>query len=238
VSGAWPAPLLGAALALGLAGSLHCVAMCGGIAAAVGARLSAWSRRGQALLFNLARLGGYALLGGFAGLLAGGVAGHGGVAEHSGMQGPARWPRLVAAILMLALGIQLLAGRDWLGLERAGAAVWRGLRPLTGRAAALPGMWRPLALGVLWGFLPCGLVWSALALAASSGSAPAGVLTMLAFGAGTLPAMLAATLAGQAALGRLGGRNPRRVAGLLMLAFAAWTALGALLATAGGHGAA
>lgn len=228
ITAAWP--LLAASLTLGLAGSLHCVAMCGGIAAAVGARLPAWARRRQALIFNFGRLGSYALLGVLAGLLVGGIAGQAALAGHAGAHGPGRWPRFAAALLMLILGIQLASGRDWFGLERAGAAVWRRLRPLTGRAVALPGLLRPLALGVLWGFLPCGLVWSALALAASSSSAPTGLLVMLAFGTGTLPAMLTATLAGQAALRRLGGHNPRRVAGLLMLLFAAWTAAGALLA--------
>ena len=224
---AWP--LLAASLTLGLAGSLHCVAMCGGIAAAAGSRMTAGPHRPAALLFNLARIASYGMLGLAVAALTGVVA------TATGGHAPA-WPlRALAALLMSGLALQLLSGRDWLGLERLGAALWRQLQPLTGRAARLPGPARFIALGLLWGFLPCGLVWSALALAASSGSAPAGLLVMLAFGAGTLPAMLAATLAGQAALRRLGGCNPRRVAGLLMLVFAAWTAVGALLASGGGH---
>jgi sulfite exporter TauE/SafE len=141
---------------------------------------------------------------------------------------------------MLVLGLQLLAGRDWLGLERLGARFWRRLQPLTGSAMGLPGPARFFALGALWGFLPCGLVYSALALAAASGSAAGGALAMLAFGAGTLPSMITTTLAGSAVMRRLGGRNTRAIAGGLMIVFAVWTALGPLAPHAGRaqHGAA
>lgn len=220
-------PLLGAAATLGLAGSLHCVAMCGGIAAAAGSRMAGSAAWPGALLFNLARCASYGILGLTVATLAGAaVAG----------AGAAAWlPRALAALLMLALGVQLWSGRDWLGAERAGAAVWRRLRPLARRAAQWPGLLRYLALGLLWGFLPCGLVYSALALAATAQPAAIGALAMLAFGAGTLPAMLATTLAGHGLVVQLGRRNPRRIAGLLMILFALWTAFG--LAATGQHGA-
>ncbi len=218
IAAAWP--LLAASLTLGLAGSLHCVAMCGGIAAAAGSRMTPGAHRPAALLFNLARIASYGILGLLVAVLTG-VA-----VTATGGHAPA-WPlRALAALLMFGLGVQLVAGRDWFGFERLGAALWRRLQPLTGRAARLPGPARFIALGLLWGFLPCGLVYSALALAATGGSPLAGMLAMLAFGAGTLPAMLATTLAGHTVLVRLGGRNPRRVAGVLMLAFALWTMLG------------
>src|SRR5690606_37864229 len=93
------------------------------------------------------------------------------------------------------------------------------------------------ALGVVWGFLPCGLVYSAAALAATTGSAAAASLTMVAFGLGTLPSMLGMTLAGTAMLRRGSAPGLRIAAGVLMLGFAAWTALGPL-APHSGHGAA
>ncbi|TAK52836.1 MAG: sulfite exporter TauE/SafE family protein [Gammaproteobacteria bacterium] len=218
ITAAWP--LLAASLTLGLAGSLHCVAMCGGIAAAAGSRMTAGPHRPAALLFNVARIASYGMLGLALATLAGAAVTAAGGHAHL-------WPlRALAALLMLGLAVQLLSNRDWLGLERLGAALWRRLQPLTGRAARLPGPARFIALGLLWGFLPCGLVYSALALAATGGSPLAGALAMLAFGAGTLPSMLATTLAGHTVLARLGGRNPRRLAGVLMLAFASWTLLG------------
>ncbi len=138
---------------------------------------------------------------------------------------------------MLFMGLSLLTGRDLLSLERLGGRLWERLRPLAGRALTLPPALRFAALGLLWGFLPCGLVYSALALSAASGSALAGGATMLAFGLGTLPAMLAVTLAGTAFTRRFSSLWTRRLAGLLMIVFAFWTAFGTLAPHGGGHGA-
>lgn len=213
---------LAAAAALGLGGNVHCLAMCGGIAAAAGARLPAsapgTSPAIAALLLNAGRLLAYASLG----LVAGGLAGGALDALPAGLG--LRVARLAAALLMALMGLQLLLRRDLLGLERAGGWVWRRVQPLTGRAWRLPGALRPLALGAAWGFLPCGLVYSAVALAATAGSAQGGALTMLAFGAMTLPSMAGAALSGAAIAPWLARPGSRMVAGLLLLAFAAWTA--------------
>lgn len=227
---ALPWPLLAAAATLGLAGSVHCVGMCGGIAAATGARLGTAggpAAMSRGVVFNVGRVLSYAALGGLVGALAGAAVG----------QFPVR-PlvialRLLAALLMLAMGVSLLSGRDLLSLERLGGRLWARLRPLAGRALGLPGPLRFGALGLLWGFLPCGLVYSALALAAVAGSAAAGAATMVAFGAGTLPSMLAVTLAGTAMTRRFAGTRTRTAAGLLMIAFAIWTAFGPMAPHAG-----
>jgi sulfite exporter TauE/SafE len=207
--------------------------MCGGIAAAAGTRAGNVAQGGalaRAIAFNAGRLAGYALLGALVGSIAAAISG----------QFPVR-PlafalRLLAALLMLAMGLSLLSGRDLLSLERLGGQAWSRIRPLAGRALSLPGPLRFAALGTVWGFLPCGLVYSALALAAVSASATAGAATMLAFGAGTLPSMLALTLAGGVVTRRFAGLRTRAVAGALMILFAAWTALGPL-SPHGGHGA-
>ena len=219
--------MLAAAATLGFAGSAHCLGMCGGIAAAGGTGRSTV----QGILFNLGRLAGYAVLGGGVGALVGAVLG--GLPVRPFAIGL----RFLAALLMLVLGLALLTGRDLLSLERLGAAVWQRLRPLAARSIALPAGLRSAGRGVLWGFLPCGLVYSALSLAAASGSATAGSLTMLAFGLGTLPAMLAVTLAGAAITRRFAGLRTRRLAGILMIGFAVWTALGFLAPHPPGQGA-
>ena len=226
-----PWPLLGAAATLGFAGSIHCLGMCGGIAAAAGARLGDGRGSGavpRGIAFNTGRIASYAGLGALVGVVAGALLG----------QFPVR-PfavtfRLLAALLMLAMGLSLLSGRDLLSLERLGGRVWHRVRPLAGRVLSLPGALRFAVLGMLWGFLPCGLVYSALALAAVAGSPTAGAAAMLAFGAGTLPSMLAVTLAGTAMTRRFAGTRTRMAAGALMIAFAAWTALG-LMAPHGNH---
>ena len=229
--GAWPT--LTAAAVLGLAGSVHCLGMCGGIAAAAGARAqdgaSAWSAFLSGTAFNLGRIGGYALLGTVVGALVGAA-----VAQVP-VRPFAQGMRALAGLLMLFMGLSLLTGRDLLALERLGGRAWQQLRPLAARALDLPRPLRFAALGVLWGFLPCGLVYSALALAATGGSGPAGAATMLAFGAGTLPAMLAVTLAGTAFVRTFAARGTRRLAGTLMILFAAWTALGTQAPHGGNH---
>lgn len=221
---AWP--VLAAATTLGVAGAAHCLGMCGGIAAAAGTQLGRTGAGGSRVLaglsFNLGRVACYAGLGAGAGAIISATAG--------------RFPagpltaglRVTAALLMAGLAFSLLWRRDLLGLERLGGRLWRRLQPLAGPALALPIHLRLAALGALWGFLPCGLVYSALALAAASGSAAGGALTMLAFGLGTLPSMVAATLFGTALLKRRSGARTRTAAGLLMLLFAAWTAAGPL----------
>jgi uncharacterized protein len=222
---------LPAALAAGLAGGAHCAAMCGGIATAAGAsfRTGAGLPVGAAVAFNAARLAGYATIGA---LLAGAFGSLGGALP---VESFATVERLLAALLMAALAVRLLTGRDLLGLERAGGWAWQHLRPLFGRALALPAGWRHAALGFLWGWLPCGLVYSVLLLAAATGEPVTAAGTMLAFGLGTLPALLGLTL-GAASLGQwLRQPHVRRVAGVLVLACAAWTAAPMVGHGAGGH---
>jgi len=225
-----PWPMLAAAATLGLAGSAHCLGMCGGIAAAAGTQ----GRRGGTasgslggILFNLGRIAAYAGLGaGIAAVVGSALAGLPFRPVAVGL-------RMVAALLMLVLALNLLTGRDLLALEHLGGRFWNRIRPLAGRALALPPLLRFGVLGLLWGFLPCGLVYSALSLAAASGSAAAGGLVMLAFGLGTLPSMLAVTLAGGALTRCFSGLRTRRAAGVLMLLFALWTALGPMAPHAG-----
>jgi sulfite exporter TauE/SafE len=215
-----------AALAAGFAGGAHCAAMCGGIASAAGASFRTGSGLpiGPALAFNGARLLGYALLGALLATV------YGALGALLPLQGIAWAGRIVAVVVMAALALRLLTGRDWLGLERFGGWAWQALRPLFGRATALPPGLRHGAMGLLWGFLPCGLVYSVLLMAAATGNPAVAAASMLAFGLGTLPPLLGLTL-GAATLGEwLRRPGMRRAAGVAVLACAAWT-----LAFALGH---
>lgn len=216
---------MAAALAAGFAGSAHCAVMCGGIAAAVGATL----RRGgglplgAALAFNAARLLSYAVVGAALALLLGGLL------APAALPALAQGARIAAALVLAALGLRLLTGRDVLGAERLGQAFWARLRPAFRRVGRLPAPLRPAMLGLLWGFMPCGLVYSVLLVAAASADAVTGAGTMLAFGAGTLPAMLGFTLGGASLAERLRHPTSRRAAGSLVLLAAVWTFAGALM---------
>jgi sulfite exporter TauE/SafE len=220
---------LAAALAAGFAGSAHCAAMCGGIAAAAGGsfRRDAQLPVGPALAFNVARLASYALVGA---VLAGGF---GALAGALPLPQVARALRLFAGLVLVALALRLLTGRDWLGAERLGSLAWARLRRLLRRVPSLPAALRPAALGALWGFMPCGLVYSVLLVAAATGRPLAAAASMLAFGIGTLPSMLAMTLGAAPASAWLRRPGMRRAAGSAILGCAAWT-LAMALAT-GAH---
>lgn len=224
----------GAALLAGVAGSAHCGAMCGGIAAAFSARAhagNAATATGRVLAFNVGRLAGYATVGvalevlvQVAGARVPGTAFAGGL-------------RIVAALWMAVLAVRLLAKRDLPWIERLGAWCWRHIAPLTGPALRLPSALRPVALGMLWGFMPCGLVYSVLLVAASAPTATEAATIMLAFGAGTLPALVglgAGSAFGFAALAHHPGL--RRVAGVVVLGCGMLTAWGGLAGLTGtGH---
>src|SRR5574343_411826 len=204
---------------VGLLGGTHCVGMCGGIVSALsmGGR-SGW---GGHLAYNAGRILSYALAGAIAGALG---------AASVGLSGqvPVRMALyFIANLMLVAMGLYLLGLSGALAFtERAGQALWRRLQPLTRRFLPVRSAAQAFPLGLLWGWLPCGLVYSALASALTAGSAGRGALMMLAFGLGTLPNLL---LAGML-LARLNEfvKRPvvRTVSGLLVLGFGIYGFIG------------
>jgi hypothetical protein len=210
-----------ALLLLGLASGAHCVGMCGGIVAAFSAPQALVPARSLAraqLAFNAGRISSYAAAGALAGLVGSGA--------YAIAAAPAQAVLHTLASLMLVLVGLYLAGfsgaATW--LERIGAPLWRRLQPLAVRLRA-----NSFAAGAVWGWLPCGLVYGALATAAATGDAARGALAMLAFGAGTLPWLLAAGMAATRLRGWVSQRAFRIAAGGLVLGFGVWG-----LARAGG----
>jgi hypothetical protein len=173
----------------GVAGSWHCVGMCGGFACALGSDPRGRAATlGRQLTYNLGRVTTYCFIGGLVGFLATGLGTSG--ADAPPTSGAQRILAITSGLLMVFIGLQFLG---WLrrshGLPRTGFGgqlLARALRDLL-RA---PGPAAPLAFGVFNGFLPCPLVYAFAAQAAASGGALPGLLVMLAFGLGTFPAML------------------------------------------------
>ncbi len=206
-------PLPVAAILMGVFGSVHCAGMCGGIVSAVCARQTAdggpW---GRSAAFNAGRVASYVALGAAFGA-------SGGAVRALLPAGPTVVAlRAMAAICMLFVGLQILGLPSGIGaLERLGKPLARATAPLLGRLLAPVRRGAALHLlgaGALWGFVPCGMLYATLVLAASSGSAAAGAIVMLGFGAGTSPAMVSlGALAG--AFSRW-GTWPRRAAGVLV----------------------
>ena len=208
-----PAVLTTAFLA-GLLGSGHCFGMCGGIAAGLGA-MSKGRAIMPAMQFNLARLSSYAVLGLLAASLLGGL---------SDLKQAGRIFRLLTAAMIFMIGLKFLF--DFRGLEfieRGGASLWKKVMPLAIRAGNRQDWIGRLLLGALWGLIPCGLVYTILLTAASTANPLGGAATMLAFGIGTLPAMLGLTAAAPVLASFLGDRTVRRVIGFALIVLALWT---------------
>lgn len=203
---------------VGLLGGTHCVGMCGGIVGALSMGGGRWSLH---LAYNTGRILSYGLAGALAGALGAASLGLAG-------QTTARLVLYVFANLMLvALGLYLLGATGALALmEKTGQKLWRRIQPLTRRFLPARTVAQALPLGLLWGWLPCGLVYGALASALSAGSAWHGAGLMLAFGLGTLPNLLLAGVV----LGRFNHfvRNVwvRRFSGILVLGFGVYGLFG------------
>ncbi len=208
------AAALTTAFIAGLLGSAHCFGMCGGISGLFALHESVRGLRRQlpmALTYNAGRLVSYAILG-FAVAAAG--------SRFAGLTPAVGKPvRLIAGAVIILIGLQIAFDFRALGfLERMGGAVWSRLSPVAGRLLPVTSLPRALGLGLLWGLLPCGLVYSALLVAATSLNAVNGALIMFAFGIGTTPAMLLTGL-GAARLAQLmKNRRTRLGAGLLIVA--------------------
>lgn len=211
------------ALLAGLLGGGHCIGMCGGIVSALSFALPP-SRRHPAriaalmLSYNIGRINSYIL----AGLLVGGL-GQLLVAQIQPLTTLLGW----LATLMLVL-MAFYIGQWWTGLTRVealGKYLWRYLEPLGRRLMPVSHPGQALAIGVIWGWLPCGLVYSMLLLALSSGSSFNGGLLMLAFGLGTLPTLLVTGSLARQLTALLRQTLWRQLSALLLLAFAIWQAL-------------
>ena len=126
--------------------------------------------------------------------------------------------RIVAGVIMILFGIYLAGWwHSLLFLERAGAQLWKYIEPLGRRFVPVRGAGQAYLLGLVWGWLPCGMVYAVLALALASGSAASGGSIMLAFGLGTLPVMLAMGLAFNTLKRLVQDPRIRLVAGLLVI---------------------
>ncbi len=228
---------LGAFL-VGLLGGVHCFGMCGGIVAALSfntqvisadslstTRATAQTSKPASQLsvlfgYNLGRLLAYS----FAGAILGGLGA--GVVSLLDIQQSRRVLSVIAALFMIALGLYL-AGL-WQGisyLEKGGHYLWKWIEPLSRRFIPARHFYQAVPLGLVWGWLPCGLVYTVLIWTLSAGSALQGATLMLAFGLGTLPNLLAMGLLAQKLTRWVHNRWVRRLAGGLIAGLGLWMLL-------------
>lgn len=200
------------ALLMGLAGGPHCVVMCG--AACVGIGQAAGQRKDSALWsFQLGRMMGYAGLGGLA---AASMQGLGWLTVQSAALRPV-WTFFHLSTLVLGM-LLLWRAQQPVWLEHAGRKIWSGARAL----AAGRGRGAPLVIGMLWTFLPCGLLYSALLVAALTGNVVEGAIVMALFALGTSVSMMAGPWLWLRLRREDAGGWGVRLAGLALAASSAW----------------
>jgi hypothetical protein len=207
------------AFGLGLVGSTHCLGMCGGIVSALSLSIdkpSALSRAGYITLFNLGRTASYAVAGALIGVI-GQLLGD----YHNNV---ALAMRITSGALLILMGLYLAGWSQLLTkLEKQGQWLWRRLQPLSKSLLPVKTAPQSLALGMLWGWLPCGLVYSTLVWSSTQGNWQLSALLMASFGLGTLPAMFATGIAANQTKLVLQKKRVRNTMGILVILFGVWT---------------
>lgn len=200
------------AFLLGLSGAGHCLGMCGGIAAAL--NLGGPRSPTITVAYHSGRIASYTLLGALLGFAAASV-------------DITAWTiglRYLAGILLIGMGLYI--ANWWRGmaiLERGGAKLWQPVQRLSSNWLPLRRWPQGFALGLCWGLMPCGLIYSSLAWAATAQSASTSALMMLLFGLGTLPAMLSTSFGAARVQALLRQRGLKVVIALLLIGSGLWT---------------
>ncbi|OMH38744.1 sulfite exporter TauE/SafE family protein [Motiliproteus sp. MSK22-1] len=208
------------AFIVGLVGGVHCVGMCGGIVATLSLGLPEKQRRSPLamipyqLAYNLGRTVSYVL----AGALMGGIGAL--LLQWLPLYLAQRILLTFAGIFMILLGLYI--GGWWMLLnkvEQAGTLLWRIIEPAGRKLLPVKTPTQAVGVGLIWGWVPCGLVYSMLINAVSSGSAVSGAGVMLAFALGTLPNLIIMGMLAGVAAHLLQAPLTRKLAGLSIIAF-------------------
>lgn len=200
------------ALLMGLAGGPHCIAMCGAACAGIGK--AAGTRSTSAIwTFQAGRLASYSALGAVA---AASMQGLGWLTTQTAALRPV-WTMFHVVAMVLGLMLLVLA-RQPVWLDSTARGIWSRVRSLN----AAWGHGAPLAIGALWAFMPCGLLYSALLVAALSGGALDGAMSMALFALGSGVSLLIGPWLLLRLRGRGSGEWGIRLAGLALAATSGW----------------
>ena len=211
---------LGAALMLGFAASGHCLAMCGGLSAALGIatakRADGRPRTSLLVAYQAGRMLSYAIAGGLIGGVLGFIVGWLDVDA-------VRWSlRALSAVALVAAALVVFGVLRDPG-SRIGRLLWPRLAPLGQKLFPVTSVARAIGFGMVWGWMPCGFVYTVMVIAALEHDALRSAATMLAFGIGTAPAMVAAAFGARRGASLAAGNAGRRVAGAVLIGSAALT---------------
>ncbi|MFT5419508.1 MAG: sulfite exporter TauE/SafE [Candidatus Endobugula sp.] len=215
-------PTLTVAFFIGLLGGAHCIGMCGGIIGALSMSISVenYVRRFLIIVtYNVGRIVSYLLIAWLFYQLIHQLQ------NYFALQ----FMRYVAGILLIAMGLYL--ANWWRGLvylEKAGSHLWRYIQPLSRTLLPVKSYPQAFFLGFIWGWLPCGLIYSALAYATTATNSFNAVLIMLAFAVGTLPAVMASGLLAERLLMLVKKVHVRQGFAVLIIVFGVWTLFNAV----------
>ena len=179
------------AFIMGMFSSVHCIGMCGSVIGTLTLSLAPKIRNNKRRLFffvlnyNIGRISSYTLAGAIVGLL--GTLFNLPITHGEGH----RALQLFSATIMIGAGLYIA---EWFPrfayIEKLGANFWRLIEPYGRQLIPVKTRRHALLFGMIWGWLPCGLVYGALTLSAATADILRSALTMLAFGLGTLPAVM------------------------------------------------
>lgn len=206
-----------AAFVIGLFSSLHCIGMCGSIIGTLTYSLSQELRNNKRILFsiilsyNLGRVASYAIAGAVVGLLS--------LPFSQGMA--YRFLQLASAAIMTGAGLYI---GGWFPrfayIEKMGSRFWKLIEPFGRKMIPVKTRSQAMLFGMIWGWLPCGLIYTALALAATTGNVMHSSMTMLAFGLGTLPAVVGVGIMTSLLAKLSKARLFKQIVGILFIVFA------------------
>ena len=219
--------ILFTALSIGFFGSTHCLFMCGGIASALSFAIplpqSQWKLAAYPILFGLGRISSYAL----AGAIFAGLSSHFRIVMGDGS---ILLVRGLAGLMLVLMGLYVANWwRVLTHLETITGGIWKKISPLMDKLKPIDHLWKAFGIGALWGWLPCGLVYSALIWSSAADNATQGALAMLFFGLGTMPALFATGRFASAFQGLFQNAGYRQLAGFFIILFGLWTLFGPYL---------
>lgn len=225
------------AFIVGLMGAAHCVGMCAGIVGALSSqqakhhnlslgqlthpkqKSSPFAQQLMLVLsYNVGRISSYTL----AGAVVGGFSS--GLGLLFNIDAYLLFLRAIAGLMMVATGLYI--AQFWTGVmkvEYIGKFIWRGLAPIAQKLVPVRTSPQAILAGLLWGWLPCGLVYSTLTWSVAANSALEGGLIMLAFGLGTLPALLSMGMAATQLSYWVQKKAVRQFSGIILIVFGVQT---------------
>ncbi|MDO6447290.1 sulfite exporter TauE/SafE family protein [Colwellia sp. 1_MG-2023] len=206
------------AFIIGLLGGGHCIAMCGGITTMLTSALPKQRKNNlpYILTYNIGRILSYTFIGA--------IAGFSGSLAIKSLGFPVIMLKMVAGLFLILLGLYIGQWLMWLTkVEVIGKHIWKVISPFSKKLIPVNTIKKSFFLGVLWGWLPCGLVYSTLTWSLASGSALNGGLIMMFFGLGTLPALLTVSFGFEQIKSLIQQTIFKRIMALLLIVYGLYT---------------